>query len=533
MVGRTPTWTGNLGAAAIVRAADGAWGAAIVSVAAAYYLIGGNAPSLALLAVLALLVWLRTDLAVALIPLALPLYMLPKHLHLVRTLDFSLGETAIVLCTAIALVQQLLATPASAPDVPPFRRYLPASPFWVPGLLFLAAASLSTIAAHYHTVAFRQYREVVLEPLLFYWLILQRLDGAVGARRLTLATVGAGTYVATLGALQIRFRAGDMAIADHIEGASKRLVAAVYPSENNLALLLDRAIPIALALAIVPGWWLLRGTLQARPAGAGAGGTTSLARSSTGATPPPLLGAGPVEAALLVASALMGYVLYRTDSRGGLLAIAACLAVLFVYWQRRRPAVLSLSGVVALLAALLARHKIGDTLRNGHGLASEARISIWQSALRMGRDHPLLGVGPDNFLYYYSNDEGCASGHMIPWYYRQANDAGKAVNYDRCISHPHNLFLDFWLSTGVLGLLAVLALLVLFAVLGIRLLQRAEAAWRGPLLAVLVAMLALVVHGQVDNSYFLPDLAALFWLCLGVVTLAWRDIQRAGSPTSS
>ena len=523
MVGRTQARAGKLRSATIVRAPDAVWGAAIVAVAAAYYLIDGTIPSLALLAVLAMLVWLCSDLAVALIPLALPLYILPKHLHLVRNLDFSLGETAIVLCTLVVLAQQLLAAPASPPGVPVLRRYLPGSPFWPPALLFLAAATLSTLAAHYHTVAFRQYREVVLEPLLFYWLILQRLDGAAGARRLALATVGAGTYVAALGALQIRFRAGDMAIADHIEGASKRLVAAVYPSENNLALLLDRAIPIALALVIVPGWWLLRGTAQARPAD---GGVT--AHTGTEPTHPPLLGTGPVQAALLAASALMGYILYRTDSRGGLLAIAACLAVLFVYWQRRRPAVLAVAAAAALIAALAARHKIEDTLRNGHGLASEARISIWQSALRMGRDHPLLGVGPDNFLYYYSNDGSCAKNHMDPWYYRAANDAGKVVNYDRCISHPHNLFLDFWLSTGILGLLAALALLALFAMLGIRLLQRAEAGWRGPLLAVLVAMLAFVVHGQVDNSYFLPDLAGLFWLCIGVVTLAWREAPSAG-----
>ena len=527
MAGRTQTGTGNLGAVAIWRAADGASGVGIVLVATAYYLIGGTAPSLALLAVLALLVWLRTDLAVALIPLALPLYMLPKHLHLVRTLDFSLGETAIVLCTVIVLVQQLGALPVGLPGPPPLRRYLPASPFWVPALLFLAAASLSTIASHYHAVAFRQYREVVLEPMLFYWLILQRLDGAAGARRLTLATVGAGTYVAALGALQIRFRAGDMALADHIEGASKRLVAAVYPSENNLALLLDRAIPIALALAILPGWWLLRGTLQARSAGAGAAAHTGIEPAR-----PPLLGAGSVQVALSAASAFMGYILYRTDSRGGLLALAACLAVLFVYWQRQRPAVLAMAAAAALIAALVARHKIEDTLRSGHGLASEARISIWQSALRMGRDHPLLGVGPDNFLYYYSDDVACAPGHMIPWYYRRDNAAGQHVNYDRCISHPHNLFLDFWLSTGVLGLLAALGLLVLFAALGIQLLRRAEAGWRGPLLAVLLAMLAFVVHGQVDNSYFLPDLAALFWLCLGVVTLAWRDAPRAGNSAS-
>ena len=179
------------------------------------------------------------------------------------------------------VLAQLLAAPASPPGVPALRRYLPASPFWPPTLLFLAAATISTVAAHYHTVALREYREVVLEPLLFYWLILQRLDGAAGARRLALATIGAGTYVAALGALQIRFRASDMAIADHIEAASKRLVAAVYPSENNLALLLDRAIPMALALAMVPGWLLLRGTLQARTRRVGAEGATGLGATGT------------------------------------------------------------------------------------------------------------------------------------------------------------------------------------------------------------------------------------------------------------
>jgi O-antigen ligase len=93
------------------------------------------------------------------------------------------------------------------------------------------------------------------------------------------------------------------------------------------------------------------------------------------------------------------------------------------------------------------------------------------------------------------------------------------VNFERCISHPHNLFLDFWLSTGFLGLLAGLWLIGLFAVHGLKAYMAAEAPWRGPLLAALIAMLALVAHGQVDNSYFLPDLAIFFWLCLGVVAI--------------
>jgi putative inorganic carbon (HCO3(-)) transporter len=134
----------------------------------------------------------------------------------------------------------------------------------------------------------------------------------------------------------------------------------------------------------------------------------------------------------------------------------------------------------------------------------------------MLRDHPLFGVGPDNFLYYYSNDSACAPGHIAHYYYVQAG-----INFERCISHPHNMFLDFWLSTGVLGLLAWLWLLALVTVLGLQALRRAQPVWRGPLLAALMGVLALVVHGEVDNSYFLPDLSAIFWLCAGVVAL-WR-----------
>jgi hypothetical protein len=67
----------------------------------------------------------------------------------------------------------------------------------------------------------------------------------------------------------------------------------------------------------------------------------------------------------------------------------------------------------------------------------------------------------------------------------------------------------------------MLALLITFTVLGVRAYARADNTWKGPLLAALVAVVAFVAHGQVDNSYFLPDMAVLFWLSLGIVSL-WR-----------
>ncbi len=479
-------------------AADWPWVAAMVAAATLYYAIGPTVPSLIMLAVLAILCWQRIGLAITLIPLAVPYYLVPKSLHLDhRTLDFSLGETTILLCAAVLALQLLLASPRR-PATANLRRYwLPETPFFGAALLFLAAATLATATARFHTTALREYREVVLEPLLFFWMVSRRLRGAADAVRLVMALIIGALVVAAMGVVEIVFRANDLVVAANEGGAAQHLVQAVFEDQNSLALLLDRALPAALALVLLPGWVALWSARRDQ--------AVEVTRVAQGC--------------LLAASALLLYVLYRTGSRGGEATTAVCLGLLFFYWQRRRPWVIAAGAALVAVAALLERHRLHDFLTNGHGLSNLAHTSIWQSALNMIRDHPVVGVGPDNFLYYYSNDEACAPGHIAHWYYVQAGS-----NFERCISHPHNLFLDFWLSTGIIGLIAALWLIVLFAVLGLRAWHTASAEWKGPITAALLIMLATVVHGEVDNSYFLPDLAVFFWLCLGVVTL-WE--QRA------
>ena len=486
------------------------WPLLLAAVGTAYYLVPGAALSLILLAILAYLVWLRVDVAIGLIPLAAPLYMLPKRLHIVRQLEFSLAETAILLCAAVVAIQLLRGQAQRAGRISLRTYWLPDSPFNAVAAFFLVAATLATLFAHFHTVALREYREVIVEPLLFYWLILQRMRGPVAAACLAFAVVASGTLVAILGLIQLGFRPWDLTNTNYyIPGTPiTHLVRAVFGDENALALFLDRALPMALALALFPAWAPL---VYAR------------ARSRRDMQPEEERGAltGAVQGVLLVCAALIGVVIYKSSSRGGELAAAVCIAALGLAWQWRRPLLLGAAALVAALAALVARHRLEHYL-SSHGLTTDARQSVWESALHMLRDHPLFGVGPDNFLYYYSNDSACAPGHAAHWYYNQLNGQGVPVNFDRCISHPHNLFLDFWLSTGVLGLLAGMALLILCAVLGVRAYTRASSVWRGSLLAALLGILALIVHGLVDNSYFLPDLALLCWLSAGIIALWYR-----------
>jgi O-antigen ligase len=93
-----------------------------------------------------------------------------------------------------------------------------------------------------------------------------------------------------------------------------------------------------------------------------------------------------------------------------------------------------------------------------------------------------------------------------------------------CLSHPHNVLLDFWLSTGILGLLSFLWLQLVFWRAVIRLQSFAARVRATPLLVgVMAAMAASLVHGLVDNSYFLEDLSIVFWLLCGYVSWLTRE----------
>jgi putative inorganic carbon (HCO3(-)) transporter len=126
------------------------------------------------------------------------------------------------------------------------------------------------------------------------------------------------------------------------------------------------------------------------------------------------------------------------------------------------------------------------------------RIALWLSSLEMIRDHPFLGIGLDNFGYLYR--------HV---YLRE----GAAAEPN--LSHPHNWIMHFWLQLGVSGLVAFGWLLARCWQLARQVPFVAGQRW---LVAGAMGCLAdLLVHGLIDNSYFLVDLAYVFWLSLALV----------------
>ncbi len=156
----------------------------------------------------------------------------------------------------------------------------------------------------------------------------------------------------------------------------------------------------------------------------------------------------------------------------------------------------------------------------------------------------------DNWLCYYSANQVCHIPASIqPFHYWILRDpvthARTGLSDEPTLSHPHNIFLHVWVSMGIFGLLAFIAVLVLFGWLFARIIIHMRAQgfnhhlyleWMT--IGVGAAMLAAFVQGQVDSSFLEQDLAFCFWILVTALLLLrvlsgtpWRGRLISKRPT--
>jgi putative inorganic carbon (HCO3(-)) transporter len=318
----------------------------------------------------------------------------------------------------------------------------------------------ASVAVH---ESLRSLRTIIVEPAAFYFLVVAQVRDRRAAFALALALVVAGVLISLVGFWQY---ATDQRIITAEEAL--RRIRGFYGSPNNLGLFLGRALPMAAGLSL---WWT-RG-----------------------------------RAWLIAASIVIALALLLTFSIGAWVAVGVSLLALAALRGRRTLQVAVSVAVVGLLGVLVAAlrvPRIGSHFDLSAGTSFE-RVLVWQSALRMLADHPIRGIGLDNFLYYYQH------GYRLPAAWREPD-----------LSHPHNLVLDFWLSLGLPGLLGLGLLVGRLATVVAREWRVSGSIERGVYAGVVGAMLDTVLHGLVDNSFFLVDLSVLFWLMFAIVAVMHR-----------
>ncbi|MEK7214591.1 MAG: O-antigen ligase family protein, partial [Chloroflexota bacterium] len=200
------------------------------------------------------------------------------------------------------------------------------------------------------------------------------------------------------------------------------------------------------------------------------------------------------------AIAAMAGAFYFTYSRGAFLGLGAGVLFALLFLNRRAGLAATGLGAAAVIAILLAVPS--ERLLSATPVLQ--RTYVWEAALRMALDHPISGIGMDNFLYHYPR-------YILAQAALEPN-----------ISHPHNLVLDYWLSLGAIGVGVGVGLQLVFwrwfiAAIAAKVLYVRIAA-----VALAAGMVDFLVHGLIDNSYFLIDLAFLFWLGFGLMAVLSR-----------
>jgi len=440
--------------------------------------------SLVVLAMVAALLYLRLDLGLAFIALSIPFFLYPKPL---LRKAFSLVETLTLISFLLWFLKRTLCSWSEAlkryqkdssfelQEVPWGVWLLRELPSFVPywgrdfwrsltmldlGVLFFLLLSLfSLTVSENFGVSAREFRVVVLESALFY-LLLREIPQYKGELwRIVDGLVAAAVIVSLYGLFQYFFT-NDVIVAEGV-----RRIRGVYGSPNNLSLFLGRVLPLTLAVSLF--------------------GTAKHRRLTYGAASLPML-----------------VCLFLTFSRAAWL-LGVPVAVLFLGLMRGRRAFLAaLGGVGAAILALLplaGLERLTSLLSLQEG-TTQRRLALWKAAIQMIRDHPLFGVGLDNFLYQYPR-------YMLPEAWQEPD-----------LSHPHNLILDWWIRLGVLGVVALIWLEVAFFKVALHLYRSPEdEGMRVLSLGLMASMVDFLAHGLVDNSYFLVDLAFIFCLTLGII----------------
>lgn len=432
------------------------------------YLLPSLVLSLVCLGVLFVLFFHRLETGLILTLFWAPFFLFPVELH---RFAFPMVEVMILIAAAAGFFKLMVAL---GQDRQMGNRAYPVlSRRWLASfrLMDLAVVSLAALALisllwtqHLET-AQTELRTLIFEPLAFYILLRALRPNRAALCRLFLALLLAGIVVSLIGYYLYFFK--DVVIT--AEAGTKRLYS-VYGSPNNVALLMVRTIPMALGFLLVQTERWMR---------------------------------------LFAATSLviMFPAMLFTQSVGAiLLGIPAGLVVIgLARFQRRSIAPLigaSALGIAAFAFLTRASARFANAIDFSSG-TNFFRLRLWESTLDIIREHPLTGIGMDQFLYF-------VGGHYLK----------PDAIWDRDQSHPHNFILDFWTRLSLLGVLAFALIQLVFWRSAVKLLSRFRSDDKllfAMLLGLMGSMAGLLAHGLIDNSVFVIDLAFIFMFQLAAL----------------
>lgn len=343
--------------------------------------------------------------------------------------------------------------------------------------LFLIAAMISVLVSPDKWGGLGIFRAYFLEPTIFYYTILYTSSQKT-VKTIFFGLLTAAIWLSLMGLLQKI--TGQFSLAEH-EIAQGR-ISAVYNSANSLALFIGPIIFLTIGF-----FFSLKKNNQV------------------------------IKFLLILLTIFFSVIIVWTKSRGGLVAETLTFAIFgfglmaLKYQIFRRlwflvPVILTLLIIFFFYTMfqiyghstsfILEDNTFGDTL----GI----RYNLWVGTINLLISHPIFGAGLNGFKDLYAAN------------YRLS------VNQEQ-LQYPHNIILNFWSETGLLGLISFIWLQVLIFRNFLSAFLKNNQRIFG--LGIICAFVFLILQGLVDVPYFKNDLSLEFWAILGIFELWLQEKQ--------
>lgn len=153
-----------------------------------------------------------------------------------------------------------------------------------------------------------------------------------------------------------------------------------------------------------------------------------------------------------------------SQTRGAYLGLVAGALVMLYFSGPCRRRMAAYAGIMLVTAALvmaantgmrsrvlaMSAPKVQDTAPNSPTLAINIRMSLWKLGLRMFREHPVVGIGPDNVKRVFTRFQP------------------EQIGYEKTWGSLHSLYIHQAAERGIVGLCALLFLFWAMYALAVR-----------------------------------------------------------------
>lgn len=407
-----------------------------------------------------LLIIKKPKWALFIIPLLLPGYLLRFKIGII---PFTFVEALIIILVLVWFIKKIIKR-----ELCDYLRGLKNNKFIIPILLFLIAATISIFVSAERISALGIWKAYFIVPVALYFVFI---DIIKTKNELRLVAAGLGIAACAVSAY---------AIVQFLTGWG---IPVTYSHEGLRRATSIYQYPAALGLFVAPIFSLLSGIL-----------IISISKNKGGKFNAKYW-------LIIISIIIMGVALLLSRAEGAWAGAMAALFIIFMFTEYRYK-IIVLSLILALLVLLIpAARNYVIPLITFQDVSGDVRLAIWQGTLKLIKNHPIFGAGLSGFQTLYAQ-------------YKEAKHTEISL-------YPHNIFLNFWAETGILGLLAVLLLIFQYIRQGFNGIKKESSKLQitSYKIALLAVMVCILVYGLVDVPYFKNDLSILFWIWLSLMTV--------------